>query len=29
MDKRTVLDRAASSNEERLLLGSVWDKYEQ
>ena len=29
MDKRTVLDRAASSPEERLLLGHVWDKYEQ
>ena len=29
MDKRAVLDRAASSSEERLLLGQVWDKYEQ
>ena len=29
MDKRLVLDRAASSGEERLLLGRVWDKYEQ
>ena len=29
MDKRAVLDRAASSAEERLLLGHVWDKYEQ
>lgn len=29
MDKRLVLDRAASSPEERLLLGRVWDKYEQ
>ena len=29
MDKRTLLDRAATSGEERLLLGRVWDKYEQ
>ena len=29
MDKRTLLDRAAASPEERLLLGRVWDKYEQ
>ena len=29
MDKRTLLDRAAGSAEERLLLGHVWDKYEQ
>ena len=29
MDKRTLLDRVAASAEERLLLGRVWDKYEQ
>lgn len=29
MDKRTVLDGAASSPEERLVLGRVWDKYQQ
>ena len=28
MDKRTVLDRAATSAEERLLLGHVWDQYD-
>lgn len=29
MDKRTHLDRLASGPEERLLLGRIWDKYEQ
>ena len=28
MDKRTILDAAASTSEERLLLGRVWDKYD-
>ncbi|MBE6990817.1 MAG: hypothetical protein E7426_08785 [Ruminococcaceae bacterium] len=29
MDRRELLDRAASDGEERLLLGRVWDKYDQ
>lgn len=29
MDKRTVLDSVAQSGEERLLLGHVWDKFDQ
>ena len=29
MDKRTLLDAAASSAEERLLLGRVWDQYDR
>ncbi len=29
MDKRTLLDRVATSGEERLLLSRVWDKYDQ
>ena len=29
MDKRELLDRAASDSQERLLLGRVWDKYDQ
>ena len=29
MDKRTLLDRVAVNAEERLLLGRVWDKYDQ
>ena len=29
MDKRTMLDRVATSGEERLLLGHVWDQYDQ
>ena len=29
MDKRALRDRAASTAEERLMLGRVWDKYEQ
>lgn len=29
MDKRELLDRAAHSPEERLLLSRVWDKCEQ
>ena len=29
MDKRTLLDRVAVNGEERLLLGRVWDKYDQ
>ena len=29
MDKRELLDRAASDAQERLLLGRVWDKYDQ
>ena len=29
MDKRTLLDRISSTSEERLLLGRVWDKYDQ
>ena len=28
MDKRAVLDAAAASAEERMLLGRVWDKYD-
>lgn len=29
MDKRTILDKAAATEEERLLLSRVWDKYDQ
>ena len=29
MDKRDLLDRLAANGDERLLLGRVWDKYEQ
>lgn len=29
MDKREMLDRLAANGDERLLLGRVWDKYEQ
>ena len=29
MDKRALLDRLATNGDERLLLGRVWDKYEQ
>ena len=29
MDKRALLDRLAANGDERLLLGRVWDKYEQ
>ena len=29
MDKRTVLDSVSQSSEERVLLGHVWDKWEQ
>lgn len=29
MDKRVLLDRVSTSAEERLLLGRVWDKYDQ
>lgn len=29
MDRRELLDRAAHSPEERLLLSRVWDKCEQ
>jgi len=29
MEKRELLDRAASDSQERLLLGRVWDKYDQ
>ena len=29
MDKRAILDRVAVNAEERLLLGRVWDKYDQ
>lgn len=29
MDKRALLDRVAATAEERLLLGRVWDKYDQ
>lgn len=29
MDKRVLLDRVAANGEERLLLGRVWDKYDQ
>lgn len=29
MDRRELLDRAASDGQERLLLGRIWDKYEQ
>ena len=29
MEKRALLDRVASDSEERILLGRVWDKYEQ
>ncbi|MBQ0037884.1 MAG: hypothetical protein KBS74_04335 [Clostridiales bacterium] len=29
MDKRTVLDSTAQSSEERVLLGHVWDKWQQ
>ena len=29
MDKRELLDRAARDGEERLLLGRIWDKYDQ
>lgn len=29
MDKRELLDRIAATGEERLLLGRVWDKWEQ
>lgn len=29
MDKRELLDRIAPSGEERLLLGRIWDKWEQ
>ena len=29
MDKRSVLDAAAASGEERLLLGHVWDQYDR
>lgn len=29
MDKRTILDAVSQSGEERLLLGHVWDKWEQ
>ncbi len=29
MDKRTLLDKAAATDEERLLLSRVWDKYDQ
>ncbi len=29
MDKRALLDRVAANGEERLLLGRVWDKYDQ
>jgi len=28
-DKRELLDRAARDGEERLLLGRIWDKYDQ
>ena len=29
MNRRELLDRASATAEERLLLGRVWDKYEQ
>ena len=29
MDRRELLDRAARDEDERLLLGRVWDKWEQ
>ena len=29
MDKRDLLGRLAANGDERLLLGRVWDKYEQ
>lgn len=29
MDKREMLDRIASTGDERLLLGRIWDKWEQ
>lgn len=29
MEKRELLDRAAADSQERLLLGRVWDKYDQ
>lgn len=29
MDKRELLDRIAATGEERLLLGRIWDKWEQ
>ena len=29
MEKRELLDRAAADAQERLLLGRVWDKYDQ
>lgn len=29
MDKRGLLDKAARTEDERLLLGQVWDRYEQ
>ena len=29
MDRRELLDRAATDGEERLLLGRIWDKYDQ
>lgn len=29
MDKRDLLDRLAANGDERLLLGRIWDKYEQ
>ena len=29
MERRELLDRAARDEEERLLLGRVWDKWDQ
>ena len=29
MDRRELLDRASRDEDERLLLGRVWDKWEQ